>query len=200
MDLQFLVCFICSERRKYRIRWHSFQKSHRPTSESRNLQLYNLSAGQILVLRKLSLLKLTALIEKYAPNRSGWSLTVPRFMKRNKNPDFKDKNVFGVPFSVIIQRTGQPLPQCILHAMRFLRRTGGEALGIFRKSGVRSRIQKLRNDIEADPGKKNTKFLFLKGSNMELKKVKIILTVYNRFPHCSHLITWASSVDPDHPA
>ncbi|KAL4230817.1 Dynein light chain Tctex-type [Mactra antiquata] len=140
-----------SERRKYRIRWHSFQKSHRPTSESRNLQLSNLSAGQILVLRKLSLLKLTALIEKYAPNRSGWSLTVPRFMKRNKVPDYKDKNVFGVPFYVMIQRTGQALPQCILHAMRFLRRTGGDALGIFRKSGVRSRIQKLRNDMEADP-------------------------------------------------
>lgn len=144
--------FSYSERRKYRIRWHSFQKSHRPTSESRNLQLYNLSAGQILRLRKLSLLKLTALIEKYAPNRSGWSLTVPRFMKRNKVPDYKDKNVFGVPFFVMIQRTGQALPQCILHAMRFLRRTAGDALGIFRKSGVRSRIQKLRNDIEADPG------------------------------------------------
>ncbi|XP_052792367.1 uncharacterized protein LOC128226503 isoform X2 [Mya arenaria] len=140
-----------SERRKYRIRWHSFQKSHRPTCESRNLQLTSLSARQILVLRKLLLLKLTALIEKFAPNRSGWSLTVPRFMKRNKVPDYRDKNVFGVPFSVMIQRTGQALPQCILHAMRYLRRTSGDAVGIFRKPGVRARIQKLRNDIEANP-------------------------------------------------
>ena len=104
------------------------------------------------MLRKLSLLKLTALLEKYSPNRSGWSLTVPRFMKRNKVPDYKDKNVFGVPFTVMIQRTGQALPQCVLHAMRFLRRTASDALGIFRKSGVRSRIQKLRNEIEANPG------------------------------------------------
>ncbi|XP_052278825.1 uncharacterized protein LOC127877199 isoform X2 [Dreissena polymorpha] len=140
-----------SERRRYRIRWHSFQKSHRPTSENRNLQIASLTARQILVLRKLLLLKLTALIEKHAPNRSGWSMTVPRFMKRNKGSDFKDKHVFGVPFSVMIQRTGQALPQCILHAMRYLRRTSGDAVGIFRKSGVRVRIQKLRNDLEANP-------------------------------------------------
>lgn len=73
-------------------------------------------------------------------------------MKRNKVPDYKDKNVFGVPFTVMIQRTGQALPQCVLHAMRFLRKTSRDALGIFRKSGVRSRIQKLRNEIEANPG------------------------------------------------
>ena len=77
---------------------------------------------------------------------------MPRFMKRNKVPDYKDKNVFGVPFTVMIQRTGQALPQCVLHAMRFLRKTSRDALGIFRKSGVRSRIQKLRNEIEANPG------------------------------------------------
>ncbi|KAK3599497.1 hypothetical protein CHS0354_006631 [Potamilus streckersoni] len=140
-----------SERGKYRIRWHSFQKSHRPSTGSRNLQIYNLSAGHIMLLHKLSLLKLTALLEKYSPNRSAWSWTVPRFMKRNKSPNFKDRNVFGVPFHVMIQRTGQALPQCMLYAMRFLRRTEGEAVGIFRKSGVRSRIQKLRHEIEANP-------------------------------------------------
>ena len=72
-------------------------------------------------------------------------------MKRHKVPDYKDKNVFGVPFYVMIQRTGQALPQCILHAMRYLRRTGSDSVGIFRKSGVRSRIQKLHNDIECNP-------------------------------------------------
>ena len=154
LNFYFVFHVFFSERKRYRIRWHSFQKSHRPTSHNRNLQLCNLSAGQILVLRKLSLLKLTALLEKYSPNKSGWSLTVPRFMKRHKVPDYKGKNVFGVPFTVMIQRTGQALPQCVLHAMRFLRRNCGDALGIFRKSGVRSRIQKLRNDIEADPGKR----------------------------------------------
>ena len=36
--------------------------------------------------------------------------------------------------------------------MKCLSRSAPEAVGIFRKSGVRSRIQKLRDDIEADPG------------------------------------------------
>ena len=74
-------------------------------------------------------------------------------MRRFKmTADYKDKNVFGVPLQVILQRTGQALPQCMLHAMRSLRKNAHDAVGIFRKSGVRSRIQKLRDDIEADPG------------------------------------------------
>ena len=77
---------------------------------------------------------------------------MPKFIKRFKSPDYKDKNVFGVPLNVIQQRTGQPLPQCIMYAMRCIRRHARDAVGIFRKSGVRSRIQKLRNQIEANPG------------------------------------------------
>jgi hypothetical protein len=37
--------------------------------------------------------------------------------------------------------------------MRFLLGgSGSDIVGIFRKSGVRSRIQKLREEVEADPG------------------------------------------------
>lgn len=79
---------------------------------------------------------------------------VNRFMKKgSRTPDYNEKQVFGVPLSLILQRTGQPLPQCILHAMRYLRKSAPESVGIFRKSGVKSRIQKLRNDLEQDPGK-----------------------------------------------
>lgn len=42
-------------------------------------------------------------------------------MKRIKVRDYKDRNVFGVPLQVIVQRTGQPLPQGIQQAMRYLR-------------------------------------------------------------------------------
>lgn len=42
-------------------------------------------------------------------------------MKRIKVPDYKDRNVFGVPLTVNVQRTGQPLPQSIQQAMRYLR-------------------------------------------------------------------------------
>ncbi|XP_077864300.1 rho GTPase-activating protein 7-like [Saccoglossus kowalevskii] len=140
--------------RRPRIRWHSFSKSHRPSLNSRPFQIHNLSAGQIMVLRKLSLLKLTAMMERYSiSNRSwsGWIKVMPRFMRRMKAPDYKDRAVFGVPLSVTLQRTGQPLPQTILHAMRYLRKTAPDALGIFRKPGVRTRIQQLRNVSESNP-------------------------------------------------
>lgn len=42
-------------------------------------------------------------------------------MKRIKVRDYKDRNVFGVPLQVMVQRTGQPLPQGIQQAMRYLR-------------------------------------------------------------------------------
>lgn len=42
-------------------------------------------------------------------------------MKRIKVPDYKDRHVFGVPLTVNVQRTGQPLPQSIQQAMRYLR-------------------------------------------------------------------------------
>lgn len=42
-------------------------------------------------------------------------------MKRVKVPDYRDKVVFGVPLIVHVQRTGQPLPQSIQQALRYLR-------------------------------------------------------------------------------
>ncbi|XP_061165174.1 rho GTPase-activating protein 7-like isoform X2 [Saccostrea echinata] len=144
-----------SDRRRQRIRWHSFQKSHRPSVSGRNTHISSLSVCQLMVLQKLSLCRLTGLIEKYSPNRSGWNWSMPGFMKRHKTPNYNDRNVFGVPLLVTLQRTGQPLPQCMLSAMRYLRKTAKEAVGIFRKSGVRTRIQKLKNEVEANPDSVN---------------------------------------------
>lgn len=42
-------------------------------------------------------------------------------MKRNKTPDYRGQHVFGVPPLIHVQRTGQPLPQSIQQAMRYLR-------------------------------------------------------------------------------
>ncbi|XP_056009858.1 rho GTPase-activating protein 7-like isoform X3 [Ostrea edulis] len=140
-----------SDRRRQRIRWHSFQKSHRPSVSGRNTHISSLSVCQLMVLQKLSLCRLTGLIEKYSPNRSGWNWSMPGFMKRHKTPNYNDRNVFGVPLLVTLQRTAQPLPQCMLSAMRYLRKTAKDAVGIFRKSGVRTRIQKLKNEVEANP-------------------------------------------------
>ncbi|XP_071847958.1 rho GTPase-activating protein 7-like isoform X4 [Apostichopus japonicus] len=139
--------------RRPRIRWHSFQKSHRPSLNSRPFQISNLSVSQLMILRKLSLLRLTALMEKYSvSHRSGWSWMVPRFRKRGKSQElYKDRNTFGVPLLHNLRQSGQPLPQTILYAMRYLRKMAAEAVGIFRKPGVRSRILQLKRQNESEP-------------------------------------------------
>lgn len=55
-----------------------------------------------------------------------------------------DKTVFGVPLLLSLQRSGQALPKCIQLALRWLRTNALDNVGLFRKSGVRSRIQTLK--------------------------------------------------------
>nr|XP_043885202.1 rho GTPase-activating protein 7 isoform X1 [Solea senegalensis] len=136
--------------RPQKLRWPSFQNSHQPSLASAQLQISCQSVLQMNLLQKLSLLQLTALLEKHTPtNKHGFSWAVPKFMKRIKVRDYKDRNVFGVPLQVIVQRTGQPLPQGIQQAMRYLRNQCLDQVGLFRKSGVKSRIQALRQMNEA---------------------------------------------------
>ncbi|XP_077340246.1 stAR-related lipid transfer protein 13 isoform X4 [Lithobates pipiens] len=138
--------------RTRRLRWHSFQISHQLSHSLASLQISNQSAGQLNLLQKFSLLRLTAIMEKYSmSNKHGWTWSVPKFMKRMKGPDYKDKNVFGVPLMVHVQRSGQPLPQSIQQAMRYLRSNCLDQVGLFRKSGVKSRIQALRQMNENCP-------------------------------------------------
>ncbi|BFZ24549.1 hypothetical protein BsWGS_27588 [Bradybaena similaris] len=141
-----------SERRQKKLRWHSFQNSHKPDVKCRAMQINHLTVYQMVRLQKLCLLKLTGIMEKCLPvTRSGWNWMMPRFMKKQKALDFIDRRVFSVPLTVVAQRTGQPLPQCVLYAMRYLRRTSPSAVGIFRKSGVKSKIQQLRDHLETHP-------------------------------------------------
>ncbi|XP_057187379.1 rho GTPase-activating protein 7 isoform X2 [Triplophysa rosa] len=136
--------------RPQKLRWPSFQSSHRPSLSSTVLQVGCQSVLQMNLLQKYSLLKLTALLERYTPtNKHGFSWAVPKFMKRIKVRDYKDRNVFGVPLQVIVQRSGQPLPQSIQQAMRYLRSQCLDQVGLFRKSGVKSRIQALRQMNES---------------------------------------------------
>ncbi|XP_045651405.1 stAR-related lipid transfer protein 8 isoform X1 [Ursus americanus] len=135
-----------------KLRWHSFQNSHRPSLNSESLEINRQFAGQIHLLHKGSLLRLTAFMEKYTvPHKPGWVWSVPKFMKRNKTPDYRGQHVFGVPPLIHVQRTGQPLPQSIQQAMRYLRSQCLDQVGIFRKSGVKSRIQNLRQLNESSP-------------------------------------------------
>ncbi|XP_054993471.1 stAR-related lipid transfer protein 13 isoform X2 [Sorex araneus] len=154
-----------------RLRWDSFQLSHQPQPSTASPHISSQTAGQLNLLQRFSLLRLTAIMEKYSmSNKHGWtclsprcapggrrdlvsvnSRSVPKFMKRMKVPDYKDKMVFGVPLIVHVQRTGQPLPQSIQQALRYLRSKCLDQVGLFRKSGVKSRIHALRQMNENFP-------------------------------------------------
>ncbi|KAB1267932.1 StAR-related lipid transfer protein 13 [Camelus dromedarius] len=135
-----------------RLRWNSFQLSHQPQASTASPHISSQTAGQLNLLQRFSLLRLTAIMEKHSlPNKHGWAWAVPKFMKRMKVPDYRDKAVFGVPLIVHVQRTGQPLPQSIQQALRYLRSNCLDQVGLFRKSGVKSRIHALRQMNESFP-------------------------------------------------
>lgn len=57
-----------------RLRWPSFQISNRLSHSVASLQITNQSAGQLSLLQKFSLLRLTAIMEKYSmSNKHGWT-------------------------------------------------------------------------------------------------------------------------------
>uniref|UniRef100_A0A672KGK4 Si:dkeyp-23e4.3 n=1 Tax=Sinocyclocheilus grahami TaxID=75366 RepID=A0A672KGK4_SINGR len=106
------------------------------------------SAPHVSILQRLSLLRLTALMDKYSP----FSKKVPDFFYRKVKPsEHKSRKVFGVPLLKSIQQSGKPLTQSILRAMEFLSTECLDQVGLFRKSGLKSRIQNLRHMVEADP-------------------------------------------------
>ncbi|XP_051973493.1 stAR-related lipid transfer protein 13-like isoform X2 [Xyrauchen texanus] len=135
-----------------RLKWPSFRMSNLLGQSGISLQISSQSVGQLSLLQKFSLLRLTAIMEKFSmSNKHGWTWSVPKFMKRMKGPDYKDKTVFGVPLIVHVQRYGHPLPLSLQLALRFLRSQCLDQVGLFRKSGVKSRIQALRQMCETSP-------------------------------------------------
>ena len=66
---------------------------------------------------------------------------------------FSEKNIFGSSLLTMVQRTGQPLPRPILLSMNFLQRTALKKVGIFRRSGMKSRIENLKKEMESGSSK-----------------------------------------------
>ncbi|XP_054244933.1 rho GTPase-activating protein 7-like [Indicator indicator] len=133
------------------------EKQHWSVDESMSLgslssQTDSQTAAQLARTQKMALLKLTALMDRYSPSsKHGWNWTVPKFIKKVKASDYKDKNVFGVPLLLNVQRTSHPLPNGILQALDYLRSHFLDQVGLFRKSGVKSRILSLREMNETNP-------------------------------------------------
>ncbi|NXW53584.1 RHG07 protein, partial [Eurystomus gularis] len=134
-----------------------YKKQHWSVEESVSLERLSTqtdgqSAAQLAQTQKLALLKLTTLMDRYSPSsKQGWNWTIPKFIKKIKASDYKDKNVFGVPLLLNVQRTSHPLPIGILQALDYLRSHFLDQVGLFRKSGVKSRILSLREMNETNP-------------------------------------------------
>ncbi|EFA11023.2 Rho GTPase-activating protein 7-like Protein [Tribolium castaneum] len=139
-----------------RVLWHALpQEEEQSPQKTVNLEnggpsMFSLSCTQLQVLRKLALLKLTAHMEKHCPShRTGWNWDLPKFIRKMKTPAYKDRSIFGVPLTIMLQRTGQSIPRNIEEALQWLHQNAADHVGLFRKSGVKSRIQILRNMVDA---------------------------------------------------
>uniref|UniRef100_A0A182JGK9 Rho-GAP domain-containing protein n=1 Tax=Anopheles atroparvus TaxID=41427 RepID=A0A182JGK9_ANOAO len=114
------------------------------------LRMSEMSCGQLLVVRKLGLANLTGYMERYCPtHRSGWNWDLPKFIKRIKTPDYKDRKVFGIPLVLNLQKYGSTVPYTIRMAFAWLERNALDQSGLFRRSGMKSRILNLKSIIEA---------------------------------------------------
>ncbi|XP_069366287.1 rho GTPase-activating protein 7 isoform X2 [Paralichthys olivaceus] len=133
-----------------RLHWSSEQSLMPSLTSSPGVE--NQSVSQFLQLQKHSLLKLTALMDKYSPSsKQGWNWTVPKPQRKTKAVEVKGRRVFGAPLLLSVQQTGETLPPSILRALVHLRSKCLDQVGLFRKSGVKSRIQFLRELVESNP-------------------------------------------------
>ncbi|XP_055612731.1 stAR-related lipid transfer protein 13 [Uranotaenia lowii] len=148
-------------------RWHSFQQpknidgrrisiadikddSDKTKGKSATgTSICEMSCGQLMVVRKLALVTLTGYMERYCPtHRSGWNWDLPKFIKRIKTPDYKDKRLFGIPLVLNLQRYGNTLPEIMQMALNWMELNALDQVGLFRKPGVKSRIAKLKSMLE----------------------------------------------------
>ncbi|KAA0196274.1 hypothetical protein HAZT_HAZT000815 [Hyalella azteca] len=147
-----VISIIVSNLRNTVDRWHSFNSGSRRSTYScdKGMPISHFSAGQLLILKKRALLRLTALMEHHCPSRPSWNWELPKFMlKRLRPSDAKTSPaVFGVSLHVTQRKTGYPLPPVIMEALSYLHKSCSDQVGLFRKPGVRSRIQKLRELID----------------------------------------------------
>ncbi|CAF0732029.1 unnamed protein product [Didymodactylos carnosus] len=171
--------------RRFRVKWHSFTKSHRPSFNSSKYHVSSMSVGQLFALRRAASIRIQELLDRrhistsnntldsltvnvnYTSNNNipvvasprtitpFWShvpkLIIRRHRKENHhNTKEIKKSVFGVSLMSMTQKTGHPVPTTILSAMKYLRRTSIDSVGIFRKPGVSNRIKRLHELIESD--------------------------------------------------
>lgn len=84
----------------------------------------------------------------YVYNQKYLIRTLAKINKLPKPTIWKGKRVFGVPLRIYQQTSGQLLPISIVNALQYIRVNAGKCDGLFRKPGVKSKIEQLRMLIE----------------------------------------------------
>ena len=74
--------------------------------------------------------------------------TLTNLNKLPKSTIWKGKQVFGVPLRIYQQTTGHILPIGISNGLQYIRMHASKCDGLFRKPGVKSKIEQLRRQIE----------------------------------------------------
>ena len=77
--------------------------------------------------------------------------TLVKQWRSSSRANGKQRQVFGIPLLQNVQKNGQPLPLPMQYALQYLRRTAIGCQGLFRKSGVKTRIARLRHLMETNP-------------------------------------------------
>lgn len=135
-------------------KWHSFQKMHSfrlaINSVRTLIPLEELSVGQVEILRKVSLIKLTGLIELHDGKAS-----VTKIMKEKKLESIDhprhESSVFGAPLSANVRQYGHPLPPVILRVIKNLKQTWLSTTGLFRRAAAKPKVENLKQLVEEDP-------------------------------------------------
>nr|ACI90382.1 StAR-related lipid transfer (START) domain containing protein-like protein [Philodina roseola] len=137
--------------RKIRVKWHSFTKTHRPSFNSSKYHLGQMSVGQLVALRRVASVRIQELQCLIATAFSAVpKLIIRRHQQRKEIHHEMKKSVFGLSLLAMTQRTGHPVPISIISAMKYLRRTAMDSVGLFRKPGVANRIKRLHDLIETN--------------------------------------------------
>lgn len=110
-----------------------------------------------------------------------------KLSKLPKAAVWKGKRVFGVPLRVYQQTTGHILPLAMIDALQYVRMHAGKCDGLFRKPGVKSKIDRLRLQIETS---KNESFVDPSSASIQFDEYQpfvvadVIRQYFRELPEC----------------
>ncbi|CAM4919413.1 unnamed protein product [Rotaria socialis] len=120
-------------------------------TDNNEINIHLLLSNDIDRLRETALSKLRKMAQENCNSNDVYNyetITLAKINKLPKSTTWKGKRVFGVPLRVYQQTTGHVLPISIVNALQYLRINAGKCDGLFRKPGVKSKIDHLRSQIE----------------------------------------------------